>query len=165
MPHDNTDGSTALDTIAAAVHETWRALARQEGWSMQPHLDRPFADLAPADQDDNRAAARRIPAVLALAGLDSQPIAGSTPLPTAELSAIIGQHMEAMAEAEHDGWMAHRAATGWRHGPTRDDARKLHPAMIPYAQLPEKEKQKDRNNVRHYPDFLARAQRHIVPKP
>jgi hypothetical protein len=29
--------------------------------------------------------------------------------------------------------------------------------MVPYAALPDKEKEKDRNNIRHYPAFAARA--------
>ena len=58
-----------LEVLASAIHETWRALAREEGWSMQPHLDKPYSKLAEADKEDNRAAARRIPEVLALVGL------------------------------------------------------------------------------------------------
>ena len=65
--------------------------------------------------------------------------------------------MKSLAEAEHNGWMAQRRRNGWRYGETRDDARKLHPTMLPYAQLPEREKGKDRKNVRHYADFAARA--------
>jgi hypothetical protein len=34
--------------------------------------------------------------------------------------------------------------------------------MLPYAQLSEREKQKDRSNVRHYPEFAARAGCRIV---
>jgi hypothetical protein len=34
--------------------------------------------------------------------------------------------------------------------------------MLPYAELSESEKSKDRNNVRHYPDFAARAGYRIV---
>jgi hypothetical protein len=70
--------------------------------------------------------------------------------------------MEPLAEAEHDGWMAHRVAHGWRWGETRDDAAKRHPSMLPYARLPEREKNKDRNNIRHYPEFAARAGYRIV---
>jgi len=39
----------------------------------------------------------------------------------------------------------------------------LHPAMRPYTQLAEQEKGKDRNNIRHYPDFAARAGYRILP--
>jgi hypothetical protein len=78
--------------------------------------------------------------------------------PAAELPA----NLEPMAEAEHNGWMEQRARNGWSWAATRDDAAKRHPSMLPYIQLPEREKQKDRSNVRHYPDFAARAGCRIV---
>ena len=144
------------DTIAAAIHETWRALAVEQGWKMQPHLDQPYAALAEPDKEDNRAAARRMRTVLAAAGLTLSPTGPSVPPETLE------SRMETLAEAEHNGWMAHRAATGWTYAPQRDDAAKRHPAMIPYADLPDSEKAKDRNNIRHYPAFAARAGLAIV---
>lgn len=144
-----------IGLIAAAIHETWRALSRAEGWSMQPHLDRPYPQLADGDQDDNRAAAQRMGDVLAAAGLalSDDPARPEVPLP---------QNLELLAEAEHNGWMAHRAQKGWDWAPTRDNSAKHHPSMLPYAQLPEREKEKDRNNVRHYPEFAARAGYRIV---
>jgi hypothetical protein len=159
------DDHDALEAVAAAIHETWRALAREEGWSMQPHLDRPYSRLAEPDKEDNRAAARRIPEVLALVGLGlSRDEDGEAGLSAADqLRAQLEQNMERLAEAEHDGWMEQRRRDGWRYAETRDDSRKLHPAMVPYAELPEREKGKDRNSVRHYPDFAARAGYRIAP--
>lgn len=143
--------SDSHDPIAAAIHETWRDLSVQQGWKMQPHLDQPFAALDDAAKEDNRAAARRMAVVLAAAGL------ALTPAGPAISPETLESRMEILAEAEHNGWMAHRAANGWTYGETRDDAAKRHPLMIPYADLPEKEKDKDRNNIRHYPAFAARA--------
>lgn len=147
-----------IETIAAAIHETWRALSRDEGWSMPPLLDRPYSDLIEADKDGSRAAARRMGDVLAIAGLALSRDPGGL----AVTIDILAASMETMAEAEHDGWMTHRAMTGWSWGETRDDAAKRHPSMVPYAQLPEREKAKDRNNIRHYPSFAARAGYRIV---
>jgi hypothetical protein len=139
-----------IDSIAAAIHETWRHLSRREGWSMSPHLDRAFADLAEQDKEDNRAAAGRMDDVLALGGLtlSNDPATPDASLPT---------DLEPMAEAEHNGWMAQRARTGWSWAATRDDEAKHHPSMVPYTQLSEREKEKDRSNIRHYPEFAARA--------
>ena len=33
---------------------------------------------------------------------------------------------------------------GWRYGPERNDAKKEHPCLVPYEQLPESEKEYDR---------------------
>jgi hypothetical protein len=147
-----------IETIAAAIHETWRALSRERGWSMQPRLDRPYADLADSEKDDNRAAARRMGDVLAVAGLK---LSGALAEPAVTDDALTAA-IEAMAAAEHDGWMAHRAANGWVWGEVRDDAAKRHPSMAPYARLPESEKEKDRDIVRHYGRFAARAGYRIV---
>ena len=52
---------------------------------------------------------------------------------------------ERLAENAHDIWAARRMAEGWTCGPKRDDAAKKHPDLVPYADLPESEKQYDRN--------------------
>ncbi len=52
---------------------------------------------------------------------------------------------EYLAENAHDIWAAQRMADGWQYGPQRDDARKLHPCLVPYSDLPDSEKQYDRS--------------------
>ena len=37
-----------------------------------------------------------------------------------------------------------RMDDGWTYGPVRDDAKKQHPCLVPYADLPESEKDYDR---------------------
>jgi hypothetical protein len=51
--------------------------------------------------------------------------------------------------------MQEKQADGWRYGPARDDSKKLHPSIIPYLQLSESEKEKDRNTVRNIPRILS----------
>lgn len=51
---------------------------------------------------------------------------------------------EQLAQNAHDLWAAQRLAQGWRHGPQRDDAKKLHLCLVPYDQLPDSEKEYDR---------------------
>lgn len=43
----------------------------------------------------------------------------------------------------HSQWMDRKAADGWKYGPVKDAAAKTHPSMVPYAELPNEEKQKD----------------------
>jgi ryanodine receptor 2 len=52
---------------------------------------------------------------------------------------------ERLAEHAHDVWARERLAKGWTHGPSRDDERKKHPCLVPYAELSDEEKQYDRN--------------------
>ena len=51
---------------------------------------------------------------------------------------------EAIAENAHDTWALERQSEGWTWGLKRDDSKLETPDMVPYAQLPESEKQYDR---------------------
>lgn len=51
---------------------------------------------------------------------------------------------EKIAEHIHDNWAAQRLRDGWVYGPERDDKNKRHPCLVPYADLPESEKEYDR---------------------
>lgn len=51
---------------------------------------------------------------------------------------------EAIAENAHEVWANARLQEGWRFGAERDDARKLHPDIIPFNLLPDSEKEYDR---------------------
>ena len=55
--------------------------------------------------------------------------------------------VEALAENVHDTWARGRMDQGWTYGPARDDAAKKHPCLVPYAELPESEKEYDRNTA------------------
>jgi len=50
-----------------------------------------------------------------------------------------------LARNAHDIWARQRLADGWRFGPRRDDAKKEHPCLVPYEDLPESEKVYDRS--------------------
>jgi hypothetical protein len=65
----------------------------------------------------------------------------------AVLPAAIEALTEKLAEHAHDTWAALRMQEGWRHGPVRNDRLKQHPCLVPYAELPESEKQYDRNTA------------------
>lgn len=49
-----------------------------------------------------------------------------------------------LAESTQDAWAARRMDEGWTYGPKRDDDARKHPDLIPYADLPDGEKQYDR---------------------
>ena len=72
-----------------------------------------------------------------------QPIDVSDVVLSLELEDLI----EALAENVHDIWAKGRINDGWTYGPVRDDARKHHPCLVPYGELPESEKEYDRNTA------------------
>lgn len=55
--------------------------------------------------------------------------------------------MEKLAENTHEVWAAQRIAEGWTYGPKRDDVHQQHPCLVPYADLPESEKEYDRSTA------------------
>ncbi len=54
---------------------------------------------------------------------------------------------EKIAENVHDNWSAGRFAEGWIYGEARNDALKTNPCLVPYSELPEGEKEYDRNTA------------------
>jgi ryanodine receptor 2 len=54
---------------------------------------------------------------------------------------------EHLAKNTHDIWAQQRMSEGWTYGPERDDEAKKHPDLIPYANLPESEKEYDRKTA------------------
>lgn len=71
------------------------------------------------------------------------------PIDTASIAlpAGISDLIERLAENNHDIWAAQRMAEGWTYGPTRNDATRQHPDLVPYADLPEGEKEYDRQTA------------------
>lgn len=49
----------------------------------------------------------------------------------------------ASAAASHDAWKAHKQAEGWTYGPIKDPAKKEHPCMVPFRDLPKEQQVKD----------------------
>lgn len=50
---------------------------------------------------------------------------------------------DAGASASHDNWMQYKFAAGWVFGEKKSEAAKTHPALRPYAELPEGVRKKD----------------------
>lgn len=47
-------------------------------------------------------------------------------------------------ERLHEAWCDGKRAQGWVHGESKDPVARTHPCMIPYADLPEHQRAKDR---------------------
>ena len=62
-----------------------------------------------------------------------------------QLSENLQQLVEQMAKNVHDNWAKTRIQQGWMYGLQRDDEKKTHPCLVPYEELPEDEKEYDRN--------------------
>ena len=75
--------------------------------------------------------------------------------------AFTDEEIEVLARLEHVRYMADRFLDGWTYGRKRDDARKKHPALVPYDELDEDTKEIDRSTVRALPESFQRVGRSI----
>lgn len=57
------------------------------------------------------------------------------------------QLSERIAENVYEVWAKARIDEGWTYGEKRDDIHKKHPCLVPYDELPEEEKEYDRNTA------------------
>jgi RyR domain len=66
------------------------------------------------------------------------------------------EEMESLAEAEHQRWSDERISQGWTFGPVRDDEKRLHPNLVPWSELSEADREKDREMMREISAVLTR---------
>lgn len=143
--------SAVRDQLARMLHERYRTEQGARGVEVAP-----WSELTESARRANLAAVDDIAVKLAHIGCWAMPVAlGFSP--PASLSPAIEQ----LAELEHDRWMDERRADGWTLG-ARDDKARTHPSLVPWDELPESEKEKDRDVVRAIPDLLAAAGLTIV---
>lgn len=64
-----------------------------------------------------------------------------------QLPEALNPLVEAMAKNVHEVWIRERISQGWTYGEQRDDVQKHHPCLVSYEELPEKEKEYDRNTA------------------
>lgn len=64
-----------------------------------------------------------------------------------ELSDDVKQLVEQLARNVHDNWSVGRINEGWTYGPERNDTLKQNPCLVDYDELPESEKDYDRNTA------------------
>ncbi len=123
-------GDQTLEKSATENHETYLAGLNPAERKDAPHWE----NLGEAFKNSNRWAVLHRQAKVAVWKHAEEP---SKP-------ALI----EMLACSEHQRWMAEKIMTGWRAGLTRDNGRKIHPDIQPYATLSEEVREKDRVQVR-----------------
>ena len=159
----------AAARLAQGLHEDWLAGLSKEQRASNPSAV-PWSELDADTRGSNIAQAERIPSIVALAGL--RVVRGAPPGAAHEkrVRQELQAHAEILAEAEHNHWMVERMLADWRYArlSRKDVVRKLHPLLIPYAQLPHVEQEKDRRVIRgqkaasttpDIPDYIERLKR------
>lgn len=72
---------------------------------------------------------------------------------------------EELARHTHEVWARQRMADGWVWGEGRDDVQKHHPCLVPYDELPESEKEYDRNVALETAKAIVSMGYRIIPPP
>jgi len=155
-----------LETLAEAAHEVFCDGLKAQGFQYDPQTDSkkkihsaliPYESLREELKESNRNNVRDIPNKLAIAGYVMIPARSNEPP-----FDFPGVDLELLASKEHERWMAALISTGWRHAPETDRTKKVHSALVDWDELPEEDKEKDRDLIRGIPQILAKAGYAIV---
>jgi len=137
-----------IEDMAETAHRAYVAAAMARGETPETNRSMVPWDELPEDlRAANRAQVEDVPAKLAAIGCEL----GAT----SEDFTFTDEEIEMLARREHDRWMAERMYRGWTYGPYRDDQRKCHDRLVPWAELTEEDREKDRVAVRAIPGFFS----------
>lgn len=144
------------EVMARARHEDYCANERSRGVTRDanPSLVA-WEDLPESLRDSNRRFAVAVGGILGKTGARLAPLVGPLDPHAAFLD---GEELEALARGEHERWMADLRRDGWEFAPPPKDAvRRTHPLLVPWRDLDEPEREKDRDAMRAIPRMLARV--------
>lgn len=146
-------GEDLTEVLARACHQRYLAERFGDGDARgaRPSLVR-WEDLPEEYRAANRDLAADVGRKLAEIGCLLTPRSAGEPEFAYEDSEV-----ELLAPQEHERWTAERRRRGWVYGPCRDNAKKVHPGLLPWAELTEELRDKDRQAVLGLPAILADA--------
>jgi voltage-gated potassium channel Kch len=153
-------GSTRTEIVARAMHEEYVRKQAEDGQTRETNPSMVAWEQLPESlRESNRRQADHIPIKLQAIGCAIAPLTDWRAAPL-ELTA---DEVERLAELEHDRWRAERLLDGWTYAPgPKDLGRKTTPWLIPWEEMPDEQRDYDRNTVRNLPHFLAQAGLQVV---
>ena len=142
----------AREKLAKAIHEKYR---RDHAGNKPPDDPAmlPWEKLGKDLRESNRQQADAIPAMLQRIRCGFSPVEGRDPIRIQ----FEEEEADALAEMEHERFVAERLRAGWSLGPDRDMERKISPYLIPWDDLPADVKKYDYDTIRGMPEFMADA--------
>jgi hypothetical protein len=144
------------EIVARAKHEQYvrDELAAGNSIEQNPSM-RPWEELEESMREDNRKFADGIGEKLATTGCILVPM--SLRDPDEPPFAFTDEEVESLARQEHDRWVRAKLDDRWRFGSPRNDALKLHDQLVAWAELDERNRDRDRDPVRQLPEMLELA--------
>lgn len=153
-------GEDLTEIMARAVHEAYlRQRARERARGAEPTgTSLPWAELPEDLRNANRSQVISFGQKLAELDCVLMPRDGrAAPL------VLPPDIVETLAEAEHRRWMDDRRAAGWTYAAVRDDTARHHPDLVPWTELDEAAREKDREVIRGMGAVLADVGFDVVP--
>jgi hypothetical protein len=145
------------DRQARAIHDDYVRRRTEQGDKPSDYpAMRPWERLSESYREANRHQADHVPVKLRAVGCRMTTMDDPTPA-----AAWTDSEVEVLAAMEHARWNANRWLDGWRLGP-RNDVRKTHPKLVPWAELDEPTRRYDRDAVRHIPELVGMLARKVV---
>ena len=141
-----------LELLAIEIHKFYN----QKELDREPDklLEYPnFSDLPDSLKYSNLRQAKGLAEKLDLIGYEILPAINEGE----KLLEIPHEWVEKLAFLEHDRWMEERRKSGWSYGKVKNISQKVSPYLIPYDQLSEEIKEKDRDIIRSIPALLNRV--------
>jgi len=148
------------DILAKAFHHEYLSLQRQqsitnlEDWAMQS-----WNQLSDELKNRNYQQVDHLIKLVSIFGFSIK-VLEDWDAPSQSLNSDL---IEKMAQYEHELWVADRLVEGWHYQTgEKDPKNKTSPALLPWADLSEVERNKNLNFVRNIPIFLGKAGYQLV---
>jgi hypothetical protein len=140
-----------VENMARAIHERFVKVLTGKKPASDPAMQ-PWEELREDLKKQNREQAADTKVKLKAVNCGVIPVGERPP----KLFEFTPEEIETMAVMEHERWMKSKKAEGWTYAPSpRNDENKTHPCLRHWGELPEVEKDKDRETVRAIAEFLV----------
>ncbi len=140
-----------LEPLAQAIHAEYLVHVTPDADGNLPPMAVPWDALPEEFRESNRDQARDIRTKLEAVNCGITPLAMGV---TGAVTALPDDQVEYLSKMEHDRWMAEKQRKGWIAGVVRDNNKKVHPDLVPWEELDEVAREKDRNAIRTIPKLL-----------
>ena len=151
--------ATVIELLARARHDAYVRSERRRGLDAAANSTLvPWDELPESLKESNRRFADSVCAKVSELGGRLVPAEPETGESGAEPLSVPAELIEDLARREHDRWAEDLTGAGWKpsKGP-KDADLLLHPMLIPWEELPEEEREKDRDSIRSLPELLWAA--------
>ncbi len=142
------------EQLAFSIHYNYLMGEMEKGLTTDDNPSMvPWTELPESLKESNRQQAEDIRNKLSSIGCDIMKLTNWDE----PLFEFTNEEIGLMAVMEHDRFVKERKRDGWVKGPVKDNEKKTNPTLIPWDELSEEDKDKDRDAIKNMPQILADA--------